>query len=414
MKKLSNFEYKDFYIASILMIVFGFSLDSLPNNIEGLYRIITSSGILVSDYMEIGTVGASFINAGLMLLLSVILSEKAGARLTGALVAALFTLTGFSFFGKNIINSLPLICGVYLYIRYKNLDIANYMHIMCFATGISPVVSLFIFALGFDFYIGLILGVLVGILVGFIIIPLASSMLKFHDGYSLYNVGLSLGMIGIVLAGFLRMFDRDIPSVSLIYYGDDFYPMIFLLVVCLSFIIYGLIKNKGISGYDEIINTSGRLITDYTIMTNRYLVTFNIGLMGLISIAFVLISGGKFNGPIVGGILTVMGFASFGKHPKNVIPIMVGVYIASFINKYEPSSTIAILTALFSTTIAPIAGEFGVLAGIIAGFTHKAVATNVSFIHGGINLYNNGLAGAMVAAALVPLFSNFYERRNID
>ena len=110
MKKLSNFEYKDFYIASILMIVFGFSLDSLPNNIEGLYRIITSSGILVSDYMEIGTVGASFINAGLMLLLSVILSEKAGARLTGALVAALFTLTGFSFFGKNIINSLPLIC----------------------------------------------------------------------------------------------------------------------------------------------------------------------------------------------------------------------------------------------------------------------------------------------------------------
>ena len=93
---------------------------------------------------------------------------------------------------------------------------------------------------------------------------------------------------------------------------------------------------------------------------------------------------------------------------------MVGVYIASFINKYEPSSTIAILTALFSTTIAPIAGEFGVLAGIIAGFTHKAVATNVSFIHGGINLYNNGLAGAMVAAALVPLFSNFYERRNID
>ena len=288
------------------------------------------------------------------------------------------------------------------------------MHIMCFATGISPVVSLFIFALGFDFYIGLILGVLVGILVGFIIIPLASSMLKFHDGYSLYNVGLSLGMIGIVLAGFLRMFDRDIPSVSLIYYGDDFYPMIFLLVVCLSFIIYGLIKNKGISGYDEIINTSGRLITDYTIMTNRYLVTFNIGLMGLISIAFVLISGGKFNGPIVGGILTVMGFASFGKHPKNVIPIMVGVYIASFINKYEPSSTIAILTALFSTTIAPIAGEFGVLAGIIAGFTHKAVATNVSFIHGGINLYNNGLAGAMVAAALVPLFSNFYERRNID
>ncbi|MFO3716747.1 DUF1576 domain-containing protein [Anaerococcus sp. ENR1011] len=66
---------------------------------------------------------------------------------------------------------------------------------------------------------------------------------------------------------------------------------------------------------------------------------------------------------------------------------------------------------LFSTTLAPIAGEFGFLAGVFAGFSHKAVATNTGLIHGGINLYNNGLAGGIVAAVLVPLYKDFMERR---
>lgn len=414
MKKLNNFWYRNFYIASFILIIFGLFLDPFSDIVSGLFNIVKSSSVLVSDYMEIGGLGASYVNAGMMLLFTIILAQKCGARLTGVLIAGMFTLTGFSFFGKNIINSIPLMIGVYLYTRLKGLKISNYMHVVCFVTGLSPVVSLFIFSLNFNLITGIILGIVVGILVGLIIVPLSSSMLKFHDGYSLYNVGFTLGIIGIVLAGILRMFDKEIPKVSLIYYGDDSYTIIFFLVVCLILMAYGLINNKGLKGYKKILESSGRLVTDFTIEVNRYLVIFNIGLMGLICIGFVLLSGGKFNGPIVGGILTVMGFGAFGKHPRNVIPIMIGVYIASLVNKYEPSSTVAILTALFSTTIAPIAGEFGIFAGIFAGFLHKAVATNISLIHGGINLYNNGLAGGMVAAILVPLYKSFYERRHSD
>ena len=140
----------------------------------------------------------------------------------------------------------------------------------------------------------------------------------------------------------------------------------------------------------------------------------NMGINGLLAILFVKMSNGVINGPIMGGIFNVMGFSAFGKHPRNILPIMIGVYLTSLINKYEPSSTTAILTALFSTTLAPIAGEFGFIPGIFAGFVHKAVATNTSFIHGGINLYNNGLAGGIVAAVLLPLYKNFMERRERD
>lgn len=414
MNKLSDFRYRDFYLFAISLIVFGLLIDPLPIIWQGLIEIIKSPSVLISDYMEIGGVGASFVNAGLMALLSIILADKSGTRITGALFAGIFIVAGFSFFGKNIINSLPLMLGVYLYLRYKGLEISNHMHIVCFVTGYSPVVSLFMYGLDLAPIAGAVIGILVGVLVGLIIIPISTSMLRFHDGYSLYNVGFCLGMIGVAVAGFLRMFNIEIPQYRMIYTGNDSYIMIYLLIFSLGLVAYGLIKNKGLSGYDQIISSSGKLVSDFTLTSNKPLVLLNMGLMGLFCIIFVKLSAGIFNGPIVGGILTVIGFSAFGKHPKNVIPVMIGVFLASQINKYQPSSTDAILVALFSSTLAPLAGEFGILAGILAGLTHKAVATNVGIIHGGINLYNNGLAGGIVAGLLVPLLKNFNERYKRD
>lgn len=415
MNRLSDIRYRDFYIGSLILVLFGLSLDSITNIWIGLIDIIRSPSVLVTDYMEVGGMGSAFVNSGAMLFLSAFISSKSGARITGALVAGLFAVIGFSFFGKNIINSIPLMMGVYLYTKFKDLRISNYMHIMCFVTGISPIVSLFYYGLAFNPIIGFILGISVGIIIGFIIIPLSSSMLAFHDGYSLYNAGFSLGIIGMVFAGIIRMFDLEIPTINLVYEGVDLYPFIFMLAISLLFVVYGFYRNKGLSGYKKaFLDQSGRLVTDFTLESNKYLVLFNIGILGLISIIFVLISGGKFNGPIIGGIFTVMGFGAFGKHPRNVIPIMLGVFITSILNKYDPSGTPAVLTALFATTLAPIAGDFGLIAGLFAGFIHKAVATNVGFIHGGVNLYNNGLAGALVAAVLVPLYKNFTERFRHD
>lgn len=36
-----------------------------------------------------------------------------------------------------------------------------------------------------------------------------------------------------------------------------------------------------------------------------------------------------------------------------------------------------------------------------------AVVTNVGFIHGGVNLYNNGFSGGIVASVLVPIIETF-------
>ena len=69
------------------------------------------------------------------------------------------------------------------------------------------------------------------------------------------------------------------------------------------------------------------------------------------------------------------------------------------------------LAFLFSTTLAPISGEFAWLAGLVAGFLHSSVALNVGIVYGGMNLYNNGFAGGMVAIFMVPVIQSVRDRR---
>jgi hypothetical protein len=51
------------------------------------------------------------------------------------------------------------------------------------------------------------------------------------------------------------------------------------------------------------------------------------------------------------------------------------------------------------------------MAGVIAGFLHSSVALNVGIVYGGMNLYNNGFAGGIVAIFLVPVIHSFMSRR---
>ena len=90
-------------------------------------------------------------------------------------------------------------------------------------------------------------------------------------------------------------------------------------------------------------------------------------------------------------------------HLKNAVPILIGVMLTNVFNIHDSSATFAIIAALFGMTLAPIAGRYGMLAGILAGVLHMSLVTNIGFLHAGMNLYNNGFSGGFVAAFLIPL-----------
>ena len=171
------------------------------------------------------------------------------------------------------------------------------------------------------------------------------------------------------------------------------------------------VNKNTLNEYKHIFNYSGRVVTDYTFLMGYGVTFFNMGLMGLLSLSFVLLIGGVVNGPVIAGIFTVVGFSAFGKHIKNCLPVVLGVIVTALFLGRDISSTGVIITVLFSTTLAPIAGVYGYKIGFIAGILHFLLATNVGIIHGGVNLYNNGFAGGLVAGFLLPILDAFVKRR---
>ncbi len=88
-----------------------------------------------------------------------------------------------------------------------------------FASALSPVVSYITFGMNLPLGLGILFGNLTGILVGFLLPPLASHTLIFHRGFNLYNIGFTSGLIAMVVAGILRLFDFPIEVQSFVSTG---------------------------------------------------------------------------------------------------------------------------------------------------------------------------------------------------
>ena len=124
--------------------------------------------------------------------------------------------------------------------------------------------------------------------------------------------------------------------------------------------------------------------------------------MGITCCAYICRIGGAVSGPVVGAILAAFGFAAFGAHVKNYLPVLLGVYLSTLVNQYQPTTPSMQLAAIFVVGLAPIAGKFGVIPGMIAGLLHSAIVTCTTEMYGGLNLYNNGFSAGWVAIVMVP------------
>ena len=400
----------------LFMILFGLVhmvvFSNLPTLIAGFSAIITSPTILITDFLEIGGVGASMINAGLVGLFNIWLIHRYRLKVNGALLAAFFTVIGFAFFGKNLYNILPIYIGGYLYTKYQKISYKEIIVVMMFGTALSPMISEINYSGLLAMPYAFLISSLVGIFAGFVIVPLSSHMLKFHDGYNLYNIGFTSGIIGTIFTSLLRSLGYDINPVSILYTNNDPIIILFIILTFIYMIGFGFyIKKDVLSCYPRIFKYRGRLVTDFTRLTGYGVTFFNMGILGLTATLIILFSGGIINGPVLAGIFTLAGFGAFGKHFKNIYPIAIGVLLAAWFFGYSLDSTTIIISVLFSSTLAPIAGTYGPFIGILAGIMHMILVTNVGIIHGGINLYNNGFSGGIVAGVFVPVIDAFKKER---
>lgn len=409
MKQIKNF-YSPYIILLglyVCLIIFAFFIDSPKEIFYGIKSIILSSDILITDYMEVGGIGAALVNASLTSILSILLLILIGIKPNGSTIMALWLMTGFSFLGKNIFNIWPIILGIYLFSKYQREPFLNYTLVALLGTCLSPIVSQLSFTNGSTSFPSILLGISVGILVGFILPPIASHSVKAHNGYNLYNIGFASGLVGTLLMSLLRGFGINFESRFLWHTGSNGLLFMIILFCCIYLIVIGLLLGNNTKKNLKIItNQTGRLINDFYLLSGPT-TYINMGILGILSTIFVLIIGSDLNGATICGIFTIIGFGAFGKHIKNTIPLIIGSTIAAIFNVNGLNSPPIILSILFSTTLAPMAGKFGWKIGILAGIIHVNIVANTGYLHGGLNLYNNGLAGGLVAMILLPLITTF-------
>ncbi|MGG5460308.1 DUF1576 domain-containing protein [Clostridium sp. B9] len=411
MKRLPH-EYLIHSILYISFIILAFFLESPKEIINGLYRIILNSDILITDYISIGGFGATLVNCAILGLVFLFLFYITDTKSTGRSIMSLWFLTGFGMFGKNILNVWPIILGTWIYTKVKKRAFKDYLVVASLGTALAPTVSQFSFFPGIHPLSGIIMGTLVGIIIGFILPPIAKNASKLHSGFSLYNVGFAGGIIAIAVMSLMRAVGHDFETNSIWHKGNNNFYMIFLLAISIYFIICSFILDKSKRSVlkDQIgINREHGIFPSDFFSIYGSSCYFNMGILCIFSTLFVLLINGDLNGPTIGAIFSMAGFGCYGKNLSNSVPLIIGASLASLLSIADINSPVTVVCILFSTGLAPISGYYGWPYGIIAGFLHIFMVFNIGELHGGLNLYNNGLAGGFVAALIVPVIESLQK-----
>ncbi len=399
---------------SVTLIVIGLLWCGPKAAFQGMWKMVVIPDLLITDYMRATSPGAALFNSGVITLISIALLYLCKSPPTGMILVDVGLMAGFSLFGKNIVNILPIIAGGFCYVKFKKASPSTYSSVILMSTALSPMVT---FLASDGRPISLLFGLVVGLIIGFSIPPLSDYTYRLLNGMNLYNVGFSCGLLGIIIVALVTSAQgRQLKTALHWYSGSNTTFSIMICVLCSVLIVIGFFYSGKPAwavwaGYRRLLRTSGRAPSDYLRLFGGSAVMVNMGVNGLVGLLYILLIGGDLNGPTIGAIFCCMGFAAFGKHILNIVPIMLGVVAGGLIMPWSVSDPSLQIAGLFCTTLAPIAGFFGWPYGILAGFLHSSLVLATGTALSGMNLYNNGFSGGLAAMVLYPVISAVCKQR---
>ncbi|WMC93395.1 DUF1576 domain-containing protein [Kineothrix sp. MB12-C1] len=413
MHRIKEKEMITFTIFSLIfLLIIALSTGTFAEIASGMRLIVVSRDALITDYFELAGFSAAFFNATIVFGMGILLVVKQKIPFTGLTIAALFINAGYALWGKNPVNTLPILLGTILYARFHKVRVKRYIYTALFGTCLAPLITELVYIFPYPKTVNFFIAIAVGIFVGFVLPPLSMHTASMHMGYNLFNVGFSGGILAFAIVSVLRAFGMESDSVLIWSREYQWTIAIGLYVYFLITIMFGFLVEGGrIKGLKKILSHPGRAVTDFVVMEGPGVTLMNMGIIGMVCVTYILFVGGEFSGPVVGSIWSAFGFAAFGVHIKNYLPPLFGVYLSTFTTVFVPDTPGIQLAAIFAVGLAPIAGQFGAFVGVLAGFLHAAIAMCTSDLYGGLNLYNNGFSSGWVAVVLVPVVEGFISRR---
>lgn len=399
---------------------------------SGFAQILMSPAQLTKDYFEVGSVSGAFLNVALVGFACTAMAFLPGAAVNGLTIAAYFLTTGFSFWGINFLNMWPFFLGVMLHALARRESFAKYVNLAMFSTALCPLASELLLRYPESgeprgvTLTGVVLMLAVGMLIGFLTPAMAAHSPSVHKGYDLYSAALPGVLLGLFAVAVLyKSLGHAVPEIAATL-GEShpavvwgFCAVFFGLCVLAGWQLNG----RSFGGYADLLRDTGHK-ADFAAKYGAGLAVMNVGVYGLMILAYYIfvnaIQGDAlagFNGVTLGIVFCMVCFGGAGAHPGNVWPIMAGYVVFSFaatlcLGGVFPVNAQAIMVGLcFASGLAPIAGNYGWWAGVLAGGMHYFLVTSIPAIHGGFSLYNGGFTSLLIAVILTPQLETFCKTK---
>lgn len=415
--------YSFFLAFSAVLIAASLFAGSVGDLFPGFIKIVTSSQVLTTDACAVGGLGGALLNSGLLGTIAWALMKFSGAKPGGASIGAFFLTVGFSFFGKNCLNIWPIVFGVWLFSRVKKEPFSKYVNMALFACSLAPVISEAVFNRHLDYPValGALIAVLLGILIGMIFPAVTAHAATMHKGHNLFNAGLSAGFLAFLFFAAYKTLvlkpmelEGKYALNAILSKGFPAFFQVLLWCVFGATLLAGFILNgKSFGGYRELLRRTGHGC-DFTALDGMGPVLINFGILGIMCLTYFMIVGAPFTGPTVGSLLCIVCWAGNGSHPRNVLPIIAGYVLISFLAAWNLNTQAIAVGICFATGLSPISGRWGWHWGVVAGALHSCLVSYTAAIHGGFNIYNGGFTSGLVALMLVPLLEMFCKEIQVQ
>ena len=444
MKKLATMEesrfLKLFFAAlSACFLIAAFIMPDRATMFSGMMDIWLGTCKISTNYFELGGFAATFLNMGIVGLICTALFFLPGAKANNVSTLGVILTIGFASWGMNPVNMIPTILGVCLYALVKKEKIGAVSNAMLYSTGIAPLISELLFRypgteyVGFN-GLGIALGLFVGLIIGFFMPAGMAHAPNIHKGYDHYSAAVPVGFTAFFLRAVLYnvMLGKTPAALGLSTLAAPetvSLPItnIFALTVFAMCIVLALCMGCTPKDYWNLMKDSGKGVS-FTTKYGNAAFLMNVGVFGLMIVGYYNLAGaldGKnmWTGMTFGIVWCMLATCNSGSHPRNVLPIMVGYIVTSYLfgwisgllgveNFALTIGSQSILIGLcYANGMSPVSGQYGFGYGVLAGGIHYLLVTAVPDMHGGFCLYNGGFTAALICLLLIPQLERFCKTK---
>ncbi len=434
MKKINNLSEGSFLklffaFLSVCFLVAAVCMPDRSTMLTGLWNILSQPSKISANYFAMGGYSATFLNMGLVGLISLLLFVAFRGTPNNVSTLAVVLTIGFGSWGINILNMWPTVFGVMLYCLVKKEKLGSQVNAMLFSTGIAPLITDLMIrypgveVVGFNLT-GVLLALGIGLAIGFFLPAGLAHSPKVHKGFDLYSAALPIGMtafllnatlyktLGAVLPKALSDLQPESMQVASQAAANIFCGVVFGLCIVLAFLMGCRPKD-----YWKLLSDPAQ-VNNFTSTYGNATFLMNVGVFGLFILGYYNLIGANFNGITFGIIFCMLATCNSGSHPGNVWPIMLGYFVASVVSGWIaglmgtnftlPINAQAICVGLcYANGLSPIADKYGWRYGFVAAILHYLLVTSVPTLHGGFCLYNGGFTAALICLILVPELEKF-------